>query len=183
MSDIYEIKKSLNEAAIAAYTAEYEALTDVWKGLETKAQGAITIAGIFIAAAFVFIRDLQMLNLSFSQKLLLAVAVACIVLSVIASILVLILQTVDSPPGGSLVYQMCQDVILQKMGETVAERDSLIPDLSLMVFGDQISIWEKAIVSTTSVNKQKVFRLRAAQWLLVAAVMMIVWLTITIIIR
>jgi len=44
---------------IAAYESEFDRLEDTWKGLETKAQGTITVAGVFIGFVLAFAKDLS----------------------------------------------------------------------------------------------------------------------------
>lgn len=183
MPDVYEIKESLCQAALDAYHDEYEKLTDIWKGLETKAQGVVTIAGIFIAGAFAFIRDLTTLHLNQNDKRLLGVAIFCLVLSVILSILVLTLRKVEPPPTGGEVSQAVRDILRLKPGEIAAQHDEILPELNLDFINEQTIMWRRAMESASKVIKWKVKSLWAAQWLLVVAISLVVWLTLSIVAR
>jgi hypothetical protein len=45
----YEEFRSLLQVALEAYKDEYREISDSWRNTETKAQGAVAIAGIFMA--------------------------------------------------------------------------------------------------------------------------------------
>jgi hypothetical protein len=96
-----ESKDSLRKSALEAYLQEYKELTETWRGLENKAQVSITVAGIFIASTFAYIRDIS--KTQPYEKVFLCLAVVLLIISVILSILVLRLQRVVPPPPGRFV--------------------------------------------------------------------------------
>jgi hypothetical protein len=177
----YDIKKSLYKETLDAYVAQYKDITETWKSLETKAQGTVTIAGIFIASAFVFIKDIRTSNLIFNQRLLLVAAVSCLILSVIFAILALTLRSIASPPGGERISLIVKDILRLNEGETAETHAAALPDLRLSLFNEQIRDWKKAIDSANETIEFKVGWLWWAQWLLVLAIGCVIGLTFWII--
>ena len=183
LPDTYKIKEALQKAVVETHREEYGKLTDIWKGLETKAQATVTIAGIFIAAAFAFVREFKALQLSEANKIVLIAAFSCLVLSIILSILVLTLRKVSPPPTGGEMRQIAADVLRLRSDETADQHDESIPDLYLDFFNEHVILWQRVIVSASKVIKWKVRCLWAAQWLLMFATFLIVWLTLSIVLR
>lgn len=177
MPDAHETLESIQQMALDAYCAEHERLIDNWKGLETKAQGAVTIAGIFIAGVFAFIRDLKSLNMDGARRGLLMAAVTLLVFSVILSILVLSLRTVLVPPTGVEVNRMVTDVCgIKDFG---ADDVALLAQLKLRVIRERVKLWHKTVASVEQSMRWKVIYLRGAQGLLVLAIVLVVGLTIS----
>jgi hypothetical protein len=52
-----EPREVLLRDALDAYQKEYRELIDKWRNLEGKAQGVVTVSGIFLAGMFAFIRN------------------------------------------------------------------------------------------------------------------------------
>jgi hypothetical protein len=52
------IKTELLQASLSAYTSGYRVLADDWRNLDTKAQGTVAIAGVFLAGAFGFVKSI-----------------------------------------------------------------------------------------------------------------------------
>jgi hypothetical protein len=52
------IRTQLLQASLTAYTNGYRVLADDWKNLDTKAQGTVAIAGVFLAGVFGFVKSL-----------------------------------------------------------------------------------------------------------------------------
>lgn len=177
MPDAYEIKEALQTAAVEAYRDEYGRFIDIWKGLDTKAQGAVTIAGIFIAAVFAFIRDIKNLNLGDKGRWVLAAAIACLVSSVVLSILALTLRKVAAPPAAEDIDQMVRDILRPEPGEAGQPSEDSLKAMSLTFINEQIRLWREVMGEANDTIKLKYKFLLAAQWLLVGAVFLVVWLT------
>lgn len=179
--DSSEIKEALHQAVLEAYCADYKELSDIWKGLEVKAQGTVTIAGIFIAATFAFIRDLNNLHWGYPKRLLLGLAIFSLVFCVILAILVLTLRTVEAPPTGEYVGQIVKDILRLKFEETVEDNAAKLSERKILFINEQIREWHKAKESASKILKRKVRYLWVAQWLLVTAISLVVLLTLSII--
>jgi hypothetical protein len=94
--------------AIRAYERVYDDIARNWIAVESKAQGTVTIAGVFIAAGVALVKD-DLTRLSDpSQKLLIA-AIVLLLLSVIGAILVLFVRDAVDPLGGDFVESLAND--------------------------------------------------------------------------
>src|SRR6266852_3037846 len=89
-----KIRTSWSEAVLDTYRKEYAELSDVWKGIDTKAQGTATIAGVFVAAAFTFAKDLTGNKLDNLGRWLLAVAIFLLIVSIAFSVFALKMREV-----------------------------------------------------------------------------------------
>jgi hypothetical protein len=156
------MRQTLRQMALDSYREEYKELSDVWKALETKAQGTVTIAGIFIAAAFTFAKDLATTRLDFYGNLFLGAAIIFLIPTIILSVLVLWRRTVKSIPGGEAVEQWADDI-----GETL---DEDLPEMTRRFIDQQSSVWKTTVSSAKEAITQKENLLHAAQILLLLAI-------------
>lgn len=177
MPDVYEIKEALHTTAMESYRDEYQRFIDIWKGLDTKAQGTVTIAGIFIATVFAFIRDIKNLNLGDKGRWVLIAAIACLVLSVVLSILALTLRKVAAPPTADLIAQMVRDIVRLQPDETAEQNDAGLKERNLSFINERIRLWRQVMAEASEAIKLKYIFLLVGQWLLVGAVFLVVWLT------
>ena len=101
--DVSSIREFLRKNLFDSYRDEYKEISDIWRGLETKAQGNIAIAGIFIAGAFAFIAKPET-GIHWLEKQFLIASLVFLVISVVSSVLVLKVREVYFPPmGGSSI--------------------------------------------------------------------------------
>lgn len=162
MATELEIKEALRKAVLEAYSNEYKELSDTWRGLETKAQGSIAIAGIFIAGAFAYIRDITP-NAYRHEKLFLLIAIICLVISVVLSILVLKIRTIAAPPMGEYIDRVVQDILrLNKVDE--------LPERLVRFDNDQIAAWRIVKNEAQLSNMLKARYLWRAQIFLMSAI-------------
>src|SRR5919109_4903212 len=88
------------ERGVAAFLDGYREGAEIWKTLETKAQGLITTAGLFLAAAFAFSREPSLLTLT---KVILLVTLVCLVWAILAALAVLRAAEFQLPDAGDAV--------------------------------------------------------------------------------
>src|SRR5712664_36470 len=105
-----EAKDFLCQTALEAFREDYEKLTDTWRTLENKAQGNVAIAGIFIAGAFAFIREISK-GTHLYEKILLLLALISLVMAVILSIWTLRIRLVAVPLLGKNVHRLVNDLL------------------------------------------------------------------------
>ena len=86
------------ETALATCTDEYREQADVWKTLETKAQVAITVAGVFLAAAFAYSRET---GLDVHIQVFLGVTLLTLLLALLCALWVLKTEDFDLPFNGT----------------------------------------------------------------------------------
>lgn len=89
---------TVGSLVLDAYKAQHTEYVDLWKTLDTKAQGTIAIAGIFLAGAFGFARDVG--DLEWVPRFLFAGAVVALWASVACAVRALWVSRVRFPPAG-----------------------------------------------------------------------------------
>lgn len=172
---IEEVKSFFYETTLDACAAHYERLINATKTLESKAQTTIAIAGIFIAAMFAFIRDLNALKLTQEGKSLLVITIVLLVLSVFFSILVLLLRTTLQPLTGDQTYAIIKDLI------TLNPSFTDFSDEKIDFIEQQIIMWEKPVESVEKSNLWKVRFLWVSHIFLLLVIILVGILTLGII--
>jgi len=81
-----------------AYKHEYRDLTETWRHLDGKAQGAVATAGIFLAAAFAFVRSFSEGQIPSGSRSALVAVSLLLVVSVVLAVLSLRIREVAAAP-------------------------------------------------------------------------------------
>ncbi len=89
-----DFQKSLSRLLLEHCRVVYGELTDTWRGLEAKAQGATAIVGIFLAGAFVLASRAE--SLGPIEKSLLLLAVGVLVAAAVVALFSLRVRTFDT---------------------------------------------------------------------------------------
>lgn len=92
-------KKDFMEFAVGLAEHEHAELSEAWKLLDAKSQATTAIAGVFIAVAFVFVRNTQF-HLTYFEKILLTLVVFTLVLSIGFAIRAMRVRDVPMPFTG-----------------------------------------------------------------------------------
>jgi hypothetical protein len=169
LTDISSSKEALKKAALEAYLHEYKELTETWRGLEGKAQGSITVAGIFIAASFAYVREISTMRPY--EKWLLGIAIALLVISVIFSIIVLKLRKVPPPPLGGFVSYYVRSLIEVNKNEDFQEATQIF-------FNKHTTKWQSVIEQMYKTNETKAKYLWLAQLILMIAIVIVACLSL-----
>jgi hypothetical protein len=170
MTNAQEIRQSLHGSVIEAYSNEYKELADTWRNLETKAQSAITIAGIFIAGAFAYVRDIRP-ETHKSEKVLLGVCVCFLIASVVLSILALRLRKIAAPLMGENLDKLVDDLLQISEDKEFLDR---LPNY----YNDQIALWQQVKKETHDANQSKARFLWWAHITLVLAIVVVACITV-----
>jgi hypothetical protein len=129
MMDERESLSQMTRYTLDAYREEYRELIDVWRHLDTKAQGITAIAGVFLAGVLAWARDLPD-TFGVLERGLLALAALCLTASVVVALLSLEAHSFNGPPLGRAVDEERQAVIEKLLpGEHVERLDNLLNDL------------------------------------------------------
>lgn len=152
-------------AVVSACEFEYKDLVDSWRLLETKGQALSSVAGIFIAAAFAFARDLST-GTSRPLKLVLLLAVGALLWTIVWGVAALFVRAVQSPLGASGKLALTDDLL-----RVQASPD--FPDRYRNFLRDQIAVWEGALDSFRTANHQKARFLVAGQSTLLFASLLV----------
>ena len=161
MSDAEDPREALVRDALDAYKEEYRELSDTWRNLDTKAQGTITVSGLFLAAMLAFVRALSSTTTP-TEKWLLTITAALLTCGIIFALLVLRIRSVSGAPIGEHLAKLIDDLLAAEDG-TSAER-------LLDYCRDQSQMWNSTNREIEEVNKLKAGYLIRAQLILVAAI-------------
>jgi hypothetical protein len=158
------------EFALEYAKDEQDRLLDTWKQMDAKAQGTAAIAGLFLAAAFAFVRNTG-LAITAQEKVLLGVSLFALVCSIGASIWVLLLREASSPLSASQVGKMVTDALRMPKEEASERYDALL--------FDTLSVWEVVTESLRSQLESKTRFLRWAQNALLVSTIAVLILTLS----
>ena len=158
------------EFAFDRVQSEYGELSDSWKQLDSKAQATATIAGIFIAASFAFIRN-SALQLTGLEKTLLLLVLASLIVSILLAVTAMLVRTVPVPPTPENIAEMVTD-LLETLPEEHEER------LGGLI-ADTINAWLPINRELRRELLVKAAKLENAQRALIAAACLMATLTAT----
>ncbi|MBV9925446.1 MAG: hypothetical protein JOZ96_10555 [Acidobacteria bacterium] len=165
LGDAAAVKESFLDKALDAYAVAYRELAANWRSLEVKAQGNITIAGIFIAASFAFLQKIQP-ELRFVEKLLLGVGLFCLVVSVLLAVRVLLVKSVPAPIFGDMVARAATSLY-------AASEGAQFPKSVMGRYQAYFEEWQKVIDATQELISDKAERLSQAQEFLQVAIVIV----------
>lgn len=106
---------------------DYAELSDIWKQIDAKAQATATTSGIFIAAAFAFIRNASF-ALTSDERLLLTPALICLLVAICLAVVAMRVRAVLMPPEPEQVRAMVNDLLACPPNEHTARHAALISD-------------------------------------------------------
>jgi len=151
-----------NESA-AAYEAEYRDALETSRTIDSKAQVALTVSGVFLAAVFAFSRDLSAFGCV--DRGLLLLPVLALVIALFFGVTTYRVQTTIAAPMGTFVGGRIKDLIAVSEEKRRAETRVRFVD-------EKIDTWSRAIAGLSTVNVEKAKSLtRLHFWLIVAAVL------------
>jgi len=162
-------RDALAKLVLESHQAEYRELSENWRLLDTKAQGATAIGGVFLAAAFAFARD-GASQLVVCQKALLTIAIVCLVGSVVLAVLALRVRGSALPPIGEQFEDLVNDILRAPTEEHAARLQGMTRD--------QARLWKEASVEAASHNENKANLLRWSVSVLLIAIVAVAALAI-----
>jgi hypothetical protein len=162
MEKLAEEKESLREQVLEACFDEYKELIAIWRNIDIKAQGNITVAGIFIAGAFTYLSKISQKPEDYEQVLF-VLAIMFLVFSVILSILVLWIRNSPHPPLGDLLVPVAKRMLDLD--------DETFHEYWVEVFYTRVDAWTSARHLLRSSNETKGHLLWTAQMFLVIAIL------------
>jgi hypothetical protein len=165
-----KLRETLESSVLDSYREENKELSETWRSLETKAQGAVAISGIFIAGAFAYIREVNLQGHRV-EKIFLGTSILSLVVSVVLSIFALRARKVAAAPIGEYLDELVQDLLQLENDGELEER---LPDF----VKDQIRLWRIVVKAASATNKSKARYLLAAYVFLVLAILMVALLSI-----
>ncbi|MGB7624774.1 MAG: hypothetical protein WBN92_20700 [Terriglobia bacterium] len=174
MPDEPNEKIDLLRLGLDSYRDEYRELCNQWQNLDTKAQGTGAIAGIFLAAAVAWSRNMSDPITRLEGGLLVS-TVATLVFSIVLTVFAMRIRTITAPPLGDSTTEMVKDLTQINVTGEIKER---IPRF----LQDQISLWRDCNEETQKQNLSKARKIWCAQiTLLIAACLVSVLLGVTLV--
>jgi len=172
LDKVTDIKKALQSEVLRTYVEEYNELSDLWRDLDRKAQGTVAIAGIFIASAFAFVKQLGP-GTNLLGKGLLGFILFALVSSVVYCLSAMRIRKVARGPIGQYLNKLVKDLL--KIGDPT-ELSERIPRFTR----DQAVLYSDAVKSLRKALDQKAVRIWWAQRFLTAAILAVALYTLII---
>lgn len=162
MDDPYGSRLDAILGVLRAYERDLERLDATWRALETKAQGTVTVAGVFVGFCLTFAKELP----STAPPLIrgfLTLTIVLLVLAALAAWLALMVQGFKVGASGTDIEGFSNDLYT-----TIAPRDR--PEYRPLFLQSQIGLLKDAIGDRTSKNQTKAGRIQTAQVFLGSAI-------------
>ncbi len=170
-----EATRKFVEFAFAHAKQEYLDYSDTWKLLDGKAQATATIAGIFVAAIFAFVRNLSM-NLSGVEIALLCFGVISLCLSIGFAVRAMVIRDVMLPPTGKHILSESKEML-----NSVSSERELEERYVRMLF-DTTDSWTDSTEDLAGKVQEKGAVVAYAQWgLLFSIIFFAVLICVTVI--
>ena len=170
-TDIAKLKTEIWEDARNSYRDEYKDLAETWSKLDQKAQGIVTIAGIFLAAVFAASRGDAVPSSSW-DRISLAGSIILLVASVFASGIALRVRRTVGGPDASQMERAAED--MDEASSSYGDLD----DLRVRFLRTQINAWRRCTSDLRANNESKARSVRTAQFLLFVGVIFALGVTL-----
>ena len=167
-----ETRAAAIDAIVAAYEREMGQLEDTWKALETKAQGTITVGGVFIGFALSFAKELPGTHVLVVRAAL-TLTLILLVLAVIMASRALRISRVAAGPGGSFIEQLYMD--LYQISEVQH------PEYRPLLLQNRINALREAVTDRQQSNDRKASHIWWAQFNLGASILTAAALAVTLV--
>lgn len=166
----------LSRIALETHRSEYAELSEIWRNLDTKAQGLGALAGIFLAAALAWARELPT-DATAPVRAVVIGTIVLLVLTIVAAVFALQVRAVTASPLGPETEEMLQDILGKAKDGEQEQR--------LVAFNnDQIAAWKDTNDAVRGFNESK------AQWvsfgqvtLLIAALIVATFSSLTVLLK
>jgi hypothetical protein len=153
-----------------SYQEEFKELTANWTTLEGKAQNIVTIAGIFVAGVFAYIRETKVENQNF-EKVFLIFSIFCLIGSIVWAMRALKVRKVAKSPFGKNTDNLAE-------GITKISNEEGFLRFKQGLFGDLKDSWCKTRESVITANENKAENVRIANKFLVSAIISVALVSI-----
>jgi hypothetical protein len=169
MADLPSLHNAGLLEVLSAYQSDYKDAVEHWRSLETKAQASITMAGIFLAAGFALVRELDPTTTWWVRGLLLIGALALMV-AVVFAVLALKVRVVPAPPSAETLNRIVND-FFRAPGPTNLEQETRNQ------LHDRIRTWQGCVRDRVQLNRSKAQNVLRAQLALLTTVTVVALLT------
>ena len=161
MMNLFGAPAEARDAIAAAYAADYARSEALWKGLEAKAQGTITVAGLFAGFALNYAKELGA-GAHWAVRALTVLTVGLLSACVVYAALALRVTGVALPPGGPAYQQIANSYSALPESERAGRVTSLEENVLIL--------WRDAVAALNRAARRKGVRVGRSQALLFAAI-------------
>lgn len=162
--------KDLFKLALDRAGEEYKDFTETWKLLDVKAQATATIAGIFIAATFAFVRNTA-LQVSGLEIFLLILALILLLLCIYWAIRSMVIREVMVPPTAEEVLDESKRILESKPANLE------LNERFVRLLSDSVDKWVKVNGDLKEKVHEKGNIVARAQWTLLFSIVAFTILT------
>jgi hypothetical protein len=114
-----QAKTDLAKMVLDSYRFEYKDYTAWWNDLDRKAQGTVAIAGIILAGALAFARQLSV-NTPVYEKIVLSIAIVLLLCAIGFAVFTLIVRNVSLPPPAKQIEELAKEILSTDDSEIAA---------------------------------------------------------------
>ena len=155
---------------LQSFSEAYAGVLEAAKVLEGKAQASITIAGIFFAAAFAYVRDMH--DAHVLDQSCLTITMTLLSCSVVSALLALRISHLPIPPLGDAIAPYVLDLIQLEAAELTTEHLRRYDH-------DRLRMWQAAVDRARLACRSKAAHVWRSQILIAAAMVPILIVTVT----
>lgn len=176
--DKHEAHKLLNQEVLSAAKGYYSELVQNRAALDKKAEGTVSIAGIFLAAVFAFARELGEGAL-IVEKVMLGTVVVLLICTVVLSLLALQARKARTAPPAVIIRKHVGVVIRSQASRPEDEYLAM----AMSALNTLSGVWDEASKDVLVVIEKKGRLVKLAQCVLFAASVLVAAIVIFIIVH
>jgi hypothetical protein len=147
--------QAAQKEVLDSYKKEFDSLVGSFRDLDSKAQGTVAIAGVFLAAALAFMNREGVLNSYVSRNLAIFIVLS-LTAAIAFSVQALRIRRLPNLPSGDDVSGLLQ--ALAKAGDQDELKERLV-----YFCGDAAALWRSCIRQRREVNEEKADHIWSAQ--------------------
>lgn len=155
-----EFRLALAETSLTTGRSYYDEQSTDWRHIETKANGLVTVSGIFVAGAFAFVREMKSGMDGCEYVVLLVLTFLLLIGAIVCALRALHVRDVEVTPSGGLI---------QGLVDMLREDEALTREDMIALTEEQAKQWARVGDAVKKVNEIKAGWLRAGQWLMTVA--------------
>ena len=163
MTEAEQLIQAAQKEVLDSYRKEFDQLAAAFRDLDTKAQGAATTAGAFLAAILVYLNRPSSLDVVIA-KIIMAFGLLGLLLALVFSLLALRIRRLPSQPSGDDVEDLLNSL-------ACATEESGKVECLMYFYGDVARLWRQSVRERREVNEGKASYIWSAQKSLILTVL------------
>ncbi len=163
VSGLFDSQLSAIDTVVNAFESDFELLEKSWSAIETKAQGTIAVAGIFVGFTFSYLKENEAAS-GFLMRGFALCVVLCLLASVATAVYALFVTRHAGAPEATLKHQLAEDYF----GLPATQRGPY----HLLLAQNLVMHWSYVTGERRKSNDRKARRLLVSQSFLSAAIVL-----------